>query len=93
MDLLQLLILLVISGLCAAFVEFLLGYTPGGLLLSIIIGVIGAYIGSPLRQLFSPLPIRVGDVTLDLLWTILGSALLLLLIYAIRQREVFGRRF
>lgn len=101
MDLLQLLILLVIAGLCAACFEFLIGYTPGGILLSVIVGVLGAYIGSVFRRALSSIfgqpfnlaPVWVGDITIDLIWTFLGSGILLLLIYGIRQRELFGRRF
>ena len=38
MDLIQLLTLLIIAGICGSIAAWIVGYTPGGLLLSIIVG-------------------------------------------------------
>ena len=87
MDLLQLAILLVIAGICAAIAQWVVGFSPGGFLISIIIGVVGAYLGTSLATLvpIAPiLPIHVGTVSFDLLWAVLGSLLLLLLLYLVR---------
>jgi uncharacterized membrane protein YeaQ/YmgE (transglycosylase-associated protein family) len=86
-DLLQLSILLVIAGICAAIAQWVVGFSPGGFMISIIIGVVGAYLGTSLANLtpITPiLPIRVGTVSFDLLWAVLGSMLLLLVLYLIR---------
>jgi uncharacterized membrane protein YeaQ/YmgE (transglycosylase-associated protein family) len=99
-DPVQLLILLVIVGICGAIAEWIVGYNPGGLLLSVIVGVIGAYLGSWLGSLVPflelPLTIVVGTVTFNLIWAIVGSILLLLLLYLMRpgeRRELYRGRW
>ena len=87
MDLLQLSILLVIAGICAAIAQWVVGFSPGGFIMSIIIGVVGAYLGMSLASLLPLpliLPIHVGTVSFDLLWAVCGSLLLLLLLYLVR---------
>jgi uncharacterized membrane protein YeaQ/YmgE (transglycosylase-associated protein family) len=91
-DLLVLLIVLVITGICAAFAEWIVGFSPGSLLISVIVGVIGAYLGSFIAWLLSRfipvpylLPVRVGTIRFDLLWAFLGSALLLLVLQTVSQ--------
>ena len=95
MDPLQLLILLVIAGICGAVAELIVGFSPPGLhvmLVSIIIGVIGAFIGAWIAGTLNLPPIteiRVGTIRLNLLYTIIGSTLLLMLLQALRS----GRRW
>jgi uncharacterized membrane protein YeaQ/YmgE (transglycosylase-associated protein family) len=81
-DLLQLAFLLVIAGICGAVAQWIVGFSPGSLLTSIIIGVVGAYLGSVVarRLPFQLLPIGVGTVEFDLVWAIVGSIILLLLL-------------
>lgn len=94
MELLVVLILVVIAGICAAIAEFIVGFSPGGLLITVIIGVVGAYLGNALwEQIFTILPlpmldVRVGTIYISLVWSVLGSALLLLLLSLLRG----GRR-
>jgi uncharacterized membrane protein YeaQ/YmgE (transglycosylase-associated protein family) len=90
-DLIQLLILLVIVGICGAIAQWIVGFNPGGLLLTIIVGVIGAYLGSWLGSmisfelpLFSLFTIAVGTTSFNLLWAVIGSILLLLLLNFLR---------
>src|SRR6478609_8862515 len=86
-DLLQILILLVIAGICAAIAQWIVGFSPGGFSVSVILGVVGAYIGTSLASLLPIppiLPIHVGTVSFDLLWAVCGSLLLLLLLYLVR---------
>lgn len=87
MDLLQLSILLVIAGICAAIAQWVVGFSPGGFIMSIILGVVGAYLGTSLANLLPIppiLPIHIGTVSFDLLWAVCGSLLLLLLLYLVR---------
>ncbi len=91
MDPLQLLILLVIAGICGAIAELIVGFSPPGLhvmLVSIIVGVIGAFIGGWIAAMFSLPPIteiRVGNMRLNLLYTTFGSTLLLMILQALRN--------
>ena len=87
MGILELLILLVIAGICGAIAELIVGFSPGGFVVSIIIGVIGAYLGTVLAtrlNLPPALPVTIGGQTIDLIWAILGSILLLLVITLFR---------
>jgi len=98
MDLLQLLILLVIAGICGTIAEWIVGFNPGGPLISVIVGVIGAYFGSWLGSLIPlpiPLTIQVSTVVFNLSWAIIGSVLVLLLLHTLRggeRRRLFGGR-
>jgi uncharacterized membrane protein YeaQ/YmgE (transglycosylase-associated protein family) len=86
-DLLQILILLVIAGICAAIAQWIVGFSPGGFIISIIVGVVGAYLGTSFAGLLAIpalLPIHVGTYRFDLVWAVLGSLLLLVLLYLIR---------
>ncbi|HMO58176.1 MAG TPA: GlsB/YeaQ/YmgE family stress response membrane protein [Roseiflexaceae bacterium] len=91
MDLLELSIVLVIAGICGAFAELLLGFSPRGMLVivvSIIVGVIGVFVGILIFERVLALPglltIRIGIIRFDLLWTVIGSLLLLLLLQGLR---------
>ena len=92
MGILELLVLLVIAGICGAIAELVVGFSPGGCVVSIIVGVIGAYLGTLLATYLNLppfLPVRVGDQTIEIIWAILGSILLLLVISLFRRA---GRR-
>jgi uncharacterized membrane protein YeaQ/YmgE (transglycosylase-associated protein family) len=94
MSLLETLILLAIAGLVGALAEFLIGFSLGGLLGAMIVGVIGALIGGWLAQLLhlpAILPIQVGVRTIELVWSTLGSILLVGLLSALRTRRSITR--
>lgn len=83
MNLLELLLVLVVAGLCGAVAELIVGFKPGGVLIAIIIGVIGAYAGNLLASiLLQGVPalryfivISVGAIEFDLVWATIGSIL------------------
>ena len=98
MSLLNLLILLVIVGICGAIAETIVGFSPGGFVVSIIIGVIGAYLGTVIATALGLPPffsIQIGEQRVELVWAVLGSILLLLVISffrsASRRRRGTGR--
>jgi uncharacterized membrane protein YeaQ/YmgE (transglycosylase-associated protein family) len=101
-DLIQVLTLLVIVGICAAiaqvFFELLVGYVPGNLLTTVIVGILGAYLGSlipspwPLSFLNISVGAGVQAITFNLLWTIAGSVLVLLLLYVLPGGKGWRRR-
>ncbi len=93
MGLIELLILLVIAGICGAVAEAIVGFSPGGFVVSIIIGIIGAYLGTILASrlnLPAFLPVTIGGQTIEIVWAILGSILLLLVISLFRGRRRRG---
>ncbi|MBK9941331.1 MAG: GlsB/YeaQ/YmgE family stress response membrane protein [Kouleothrix sp.] len=99
MDLLQLLTLLVIAGICGAIAQWIVAFSPGTLMVSIIVGVIGAYLGTALANLLRipniiP-PLIIGTQPFNLLWALLGSILLLYVLKLLRnsgRTRLFARR-
>lgn len=92
MSLLGLLVLLVIAGICGAIAEMIVGFSPGGFAASIVVGIIGAYLGTLLADYLNLPPfltIQVGGQSLDIMWAILGSIMLLLIISVFRRRWRF----
>lgn len=83
MTLIDLLLLLLIAGVCGAIGQAIGGFTRGGCLVSIALGFVGALIGMWLaRQMGMPelLPVRVGGQTFPVIWAIIGSALFVAII-------------
>jgi uncharacterized membrane protein YeaQ/YmgE (transglycosylase-associated protein family) len=96
MTVLELLVLLVIAGIVGAIAEYLVGFSPGGFLMSIVVGVIGAFIGTWLARQFnlpSILPIRIGQQTIELVWSVLGSIVLVALLSVLRGPRRFYRGY
>lgn len=93
--LVELIVWLIIGAICGAIGEAIVGYSPGGLLASIAIGLVGALLGSWLAvQLGLPpiLTFTYDGRTIEVVWTILGAALLVLLLSLIRRPRRAYRR-
>jgi uncharacterized membrane protein YeaQ/YmgE (transglycosylase-associated protein family) len=90
MTILDLIVLLIIAGLCGALGQAITGYSRGGCLVSIALGFIGAVLGMwlsaklHLPELFS---IRIGTTTFPIVWSIIGSALFVAFITLITRRR------
>jgi uncharacterized membrane protein YeaQ/YmgE (transglycosylase-associated protein family) len=91
MTLTELLILLLVAGICGSIGRAISGYSHGGCLVSIALGFIGALLGMwlaramHLPELYS---VRVGTVHFPIIWSIIGSALFVAVISLIsRSRE------
>ena len=91
MTLIDLLILLLVAGVCGALGQTISGFSRGGCLVSIALGFIGAILGMWLaRQLGLPelLMLPVGGKSFPVVWSIIGSALFVAVISLITR----GRR-
>lgn len=89
--LIQLLILLLIAGICGALGQAIGGYSHGGCLVSIALGFIGALLGTYLaRALGLPelLVIPAGGMSFPIIWSIIGAALFVAVIGLISRRRV-----
>ena len=78
MSLIDLLLLLLVAGVCGAIGQAIGGFTRGGCLVSIALGFVGALIGMWLARqagMAELLPVRVGGQTFPVVWAIIGSAL------------------
>ena len=88
MTLVDFLILAVIAAICGTIGESLVGYSAGGCLTSAVIGYIGAFVGLWLARKFG-LPelftVTVGGNTIPVVWSIIGSALLVAGLAVIRR--------
>lgn len=97
MSIVELLILLLIAGICGAVGKAIAGYFPGGFLVSVGVGFVGALVGTWLARLVG-LPelfaIHVGGTTFPIIWSILGSAIFVAIISLIAGRGAwFGRPY
>jgi uncharacterized membrane protein YeaQ/YmgE (transglycosylase-associated protein family) len=89
MSLLSLLILLAIAGTCGAIGQSLAGYSRGGCLASIVLGFIGALLGSWIAhavRLPELVSIRIGRDSFPILWSVIGSALFVAFLGFFRRR-------
>ena len=90
MTIVQFMVLLLIAAVCGAIGQALAGYSLGGCLVSAVVGFVGAFLGMWLaRQLGLPevLVIRVGGEAFPVLWSIIGSAILALIVGLLSRRR------
>jgi uncharacterized membrane protein YeaQ/YmgE (transglycosylase-associated protein family) len=90
MSLLSLLILLAIAAVAGSLGQALAGYSLGGCIISILIGFLGAYLGTWIAAQFG-LPelftINVEGQPFPVLWAIIGATLLSFLFGIIGSRR------
>jgi uncharacterized membrane protein YeaQ/YmgE (transglycosylase-associated protein family) len=90
----SLIILLVVAAIAGAIGQWLAGYSRGGLITSIAIGFIGAFLGTWIAKQFHFAEIytlQVGRTSFPIVWAILGAALFVALLGAMSRRRLFGR--
>jgi uncharacterized membrane protein YeaQ/YmgE (transglycosylase-associated protein family) len=90
----ELLLLLLIAAVVGAIGRQIAGGTRGGLLVSIVVGFIGALLGPWLAHqlhLAEPLVVRVDGHPFGILWSIIGAALFVALVHVASGRG-YGRR-
>lgn len=79
MTVVEFVVLLIIAAICGAIGQALAGYSLGGLVISAVLGFIGAWVGVWLATQFG-LPeiftIQIGGETFPIVWAIIGSAIL-----------------
>ena len=90
MGLIDLLLMLLVAGVCGSIGQAISGYSRGGFLLSIVLGFVGALLGIWLAgELGLPewFTIRIGGSSFPIIWSIIGSALFVALIGLIGSRS------
>jgi uncharacterized membrane protein YeaQ/YmgE (transglycosylase-associated protein family) len=96
MTLTQFIVLLVIAAICGSVGQSLAGYDLGGCLVSIVVGFIGAYIGMWMAGKFG-LPeifaVKIGGKVFPIIWSVVGSAILTLIVALIRKAISGPRRY
>jgi uncharacterized membrane protein YeaQ/YmgE (transglycosylase-associated protein family) len=90
MHIIDLLILLVVAGVCGSIGQALAGYSRSGCLASIAVGYIGALLGLWVsRQLHLPelLVVYVGHNRFPVVWSIIGATLFVAVVALISRRR------
>lgn len=78
MSLLGLLLLLLIAAICGGIGQAIAGYSLGGCFVSIVVGFIGAFLGTWLAAelgFAAIFPVTVEGETIPVIWAVIGSAL------------------
>lgn len=91
MTLVDLLILLLVAGLCGSLGQAISGFSRGGCLVSIALGFIGAIIGMWLARSFH-LPelytLNIGGTKFPIIWSIIGATIFVAIIGLLTRRRV-----
>lgn len=91
MTILDFLILLLVAAVCGAVGQALAGYSVGGCITSILVGFVGAVIGSwiagalGLPEIFA---VNVGGRSFPIVWSVIGSALFVAVLALLTRRRV-----
>jgi uncharacterized membrane protein YeaQ/YmgE (transglycosylase-associated protein family) len=91
MTLIDLLILLLVAGICGALGQAIAGFSRGGCLVSIALGFVGALIGMWLARMMGLpelIPVNIGGTNFPIVWSIIGSALFVAVIALITRSRV-----
>jgi uncharacterized membrane protein YeaQ/YmgE (transglycosylase-associated protein family) len=90
MTLIELLILLIIAGVCGSIGQAISGFSRGGCLVSVALGFIGALVGTWLARALG-LPelfmIQVGGQGFPIVWSIIGATLVVLVVGLLSGRR------
>lgn len=90
MSLPAILLYIVIAAVCGAIGKAIAGGARGGLVVSIVLGFIGALLGPWVAQklgLPEPFMIQIGGQPFPILWSIIGAALFVALIHLVSRRR------
>jgi len=91
MTVVNFLLLLLVAAICGSIAQSLVGYSVGGCLISALVGFVGALFGTWLAGqlgLPEPLSVQIGGESFPILWSIIGSALLVAGLAMINRRRL-----
>jgi uncharacterized membrane protein YeaQ/YmgE (transglycosylase-associated protein family) len=94
MTLLEVVVYIIVAGICGAIGGAIAGGTPGGFIVSIIVGFVGAYLGTWIaRQFHLPelLTVQIGDHPFPIVWSIVGAIVLVAIANAILRPRYWRR--
>lgn len=90
MSLSEIILLLLISGICGSIGRTLAGFSRGGCVISIVVGFIGALIGTWIARKAS-LPdffvLNIGGTDFPVVWSIIASALFVAVLSILTPRS------
>jgi uncharacterized membrane protein YeaQ/YmgE (transglycosylase-associated protein family) len=91
MTIINFLLLLLVAAICGSIAQSLVGYSVGGCLVSALVGFVGALFGTWLAAqlgLPEPLSVQIGGESFPILWSIIGSALLVAGLAMLNRRRL-----
>jgi uncharacterized membrane protein YeaQ/YmgE (transglycosylase-associated protein family) len=91
MTIIDVVVLLLIAGVCGALGQAISGFSRGGCLVSIALGFVGALLGMWLaRTLGLPelFAVQIGTTSFPIIWSIIGSALFVAIIALLTRSRV-----
>jgi uncharacterized membrane protein YeaQ/YmgE (transglycosylase-associated protein family) len=94
MTLVEFVVYLIIAGICGAIARALVGGSGGGFVISILVGFLGAFVGSWLAyQLHLPviLAVTIDRHRFPIVWSILGGIVLVGVAHMLMGRRYTGR--
>jgi uncharacterized membrane protein YeaQ/YmgE (transglycosylase-associated protein family) len=92
MTIIDFLLLLLVAAICGAIAQAIVGISLGGCLVSAGVGFVGALVGMWLaRSLGLPelLMVQVGGESFPVMWSVIGAALLLVVISLFARRRTW----
>ena len=90
MSFLELLLLLLIAGICGSIGQSIAGYSRVGCIVSIVLGFVGALLGSWMSvQLNMPelLNINIGGSEFPVIWSIIGSVIFVTIVGLLTRKN------
>jgi uncharacterized membrane protein YeaQ/YmgE (transglycosylase-associated protein family) len=90
MSLTSVVLLIVIAAVCGAIGQAIAGSVRGGLIVSIVLGFIGALLGpwvAGLLHLSEPFMVTIGGQAFPILWSIIGAALFVAVLHLFSRRR------
>jgi uncharacterized membrane protein YeaQ/YmgE (transglycosylase-associated protein family) len=92
LSVIEIIILLLVAGVCGAIGQAITGYSVGGFLVSIALGFIGALLGlwiaraAGLPELFL---LQIGSVQFPIIWSIIGAALFVAVVGLLTRQPAY----
>ncbi len=86
----EFLLLLLIAGICGSIGQAIAGYSRGGCVISIVVGFIGALLGTWMsNQLGLPelFDVTIGGNTFPIIWSIIGSVVFVVIVGLLTKKS------
>ncbi len=94
MTLVEFIVFLVIAGICGAIARALAGGTGGGFVISVLVGFLGAFVGTWLArrlQLPALLVVTIDGHRFPIVWSIVGGIVLVAVAHVLNRPRYVGR--
>jgi uncharacterized membrane protein YeaQ/YmgE (transglycosylase-associated protein family) len=96
MTLFELVVYIIIAGICGAIAKAVAGGRRGGLIISVLLGFLGAFIGTWLARMFHLPAVIVGSIDgrpFPIFWSVIGGILLVIIAHLLVRPRYVDRVF